>query len=44
VFKQNGKPLAGFSTTGRTHTGKCAEGAGSRFYFDPKGNLTDPGG
>ncbi|GBF90971.1 hypothetical protein Rsub_03826 [Raphidocelis subcapitata] len=42
VLTQNGKPLAGFNVTGRTHTAKCAEGAGSRFYFDPKGNLTDP--
>jgi hypothetical protein len=43
VFSQNGKPLVGHSMTGRTHTSKCADGAGSRFYFDPKGNLSDPG-
>ena len=43
MFKQNGKPMANYSVTGRTHTSKCAEGAGSRFYFNPTGNLTDPG-
>lgn len=43
VFTQNGRPLSNFSTTGRTHTAKCSEGAGARFYFNITGNLTDPG-
>jgi hypothetical protein len=35
--------MANYSTTGRTHTARCAEGAGSRFYLNVTGNLTDPG-
>lgn len=43
VVLRGGRPAANLSTTGRTHTSTCAEGAGTRFYFDVKGNLTDPG-
>ena len=35
--------MSNYSMTGRTHTSKCADGAGSRFYFDPKGDLKDDG-